>query len=283
MIKIEAPAKINLLLDILTRLPNGYHSLFMVMQSVSLYDTVEAEKAESGIILSCSEKSLPTNEKNLAYRAAQAFFDATGIAGGCTISVTKRIPLQAGLAGGSTDAAGVLRALNELFEAHLSTEELCSIGVKLGADVPFCLHGGTMLAQDIGQILSPLPALRDCFIVLAKPTQGVSTKEAYAAFDACTALHHPDDYGMLHALANRDFDGILSRTGNVFEQFVEVPERIVIKAVMRKHGCLCCCMSGSGPSVFGIFDEEEKACACVDELTQSFEQVYLTHPVPGTH
>lgn len=279
MIRIEAPAKINLLLDIIKRLPNGYHVLFMVMQAVSLYDTIEAEQAESGITLTCSEPTLPTDEKNLAYRAAQAFFESTGIKGGCTLAVTKRIPLQAGLAGGSTDAAGVLRALNLLFDTKLTTEELCRIGVKLGADVPFCLHGGTMLAQDIGQILSPLPRLKDCCIVLAKPTQGVSTGEAYAAFDECKDVRHPDDWGMLHALATEDFDGVVRRVNNVFEQFIEVPERIAIKTVMRRHGSLCCCMSGSGPTVFGLFDEEARAAACVAELKQSFEQVFLTHPV----
>ena len=279
MIRIEAPAKINLLLDIIKRLPNGYHVLFMVMQAVSLYDTIEVEKAKSGITLTCSEPSLPTDEKHLAYRAAQAFFDAAGIQSGCSVAITKRIPLQAGLAGGSADAAGVLRALNLLFDAGLTTEELCHIGVRLGADVPFCLHGGTMLAQDIGQILAPLPKLKDCFIVLAKPTQGVSTAEAYAAFDESTDVRHPDNWGMLHALATEDFAGVVSRTQNVFEQFIEVPERITIKSVMRRHGSLCCCMSGSGPTVFGIFDEEAKAAACVNELKQSFDQVYLTHPV----
>ncbi len=279
MIRIEAPAKINLLLDIIQRLPNGYHVLFMVMQAVSLYDTVEVEKADGGVTLTCSEPTLPTDGRNLAYRAAQAFFDATGIQSGCSIAVTKRIPLQAGLAGGSADAAGVLRALNLLFDAELSTDELCRIGVKLGADVPFCLHGGTMLAQDIGQILAPLPRLKDCSIVLAKPPRGVSTGEAYAAFDACQDVRHPDNWGMLHALAAEDFDGVVTRVNNVFEQFIEVPERIAIKAVMRRHGSRCCCMSGSGPTVFGVFDEEAKAAACADELKQSFDQVYLTHPV----
>ena len=279
MIRIDAPAKINLLLDIIKRLPNGYHMLFMVMQAVSLYDTIEVEEADSGIALTCSEPSLPTDEKNLAFRAAQAFFDCTGLSGGCSITVTKRIPLQAGLAGGSTDAAGVLRALNLLYETGLTTEALCRIGVRLGADVPFCLHGGTMLAQDIGQVLSPLPKLRDCFIVLAKPTQGVSTAEAYAAFDESENVRHPDNWGMLHALAAEDFDGVISRTQNVFEQFIEVPERIAIKSVMRSHGSRCCCMSGSGPTVFGIFDGEAQAKACVDELKQDFAQVYLTHPV----
>ena len=279
MIRIDAPAKINLLLDIIQRLPNGYHVLFMVMQTVSLYDTIEVEKADSGVSLTCSEPSLPTDERNLAYRAAQAFFDAAGIDGGCSVAITKRIPLQAGLAGGSTDAAGVLRALNLLYEAGLTTEELCRIGVQLGADVPFCLKGGTMLAQDIGQVLAPLPPLKDCFIVLAKPTQGVSTGEAYAAFDACRDVRHPDNWGMLHALAAEDFDGVVRRVNNVFEQFIEVPERITIKSIMRSHGSLCCCMSGSGPTVFGIFDDETKAKACTEELKKNFEQVYLTHPV----
>ncbi len=279
-LSLQAPAKINLLLDIICRLPNGYHSLFMVMQTVDLCDTVEVTLRDDGRInLTCSEAALPTNSKNIAYRAAEKFFEATGINCGADIALTKRIPFEAGLAGGSTDAAAVLKALNELCNTKLTVQQLCAIGVKLGADVPFCIRGGTMLAQDIGQVLSELPALKDCFIVLVKPEAGVSTKEAYAAFDSCNSIRHPDYTAMLHAAANSDFDGITANVGNVFEQFIEVPQRAEIKAIMRNHGSLACCMSGSGPTVFGIFGSEEKANECAAAIPEKLGKVFVTKPI----
>ena len=279
-IKLNAPAKINLLLDIISRLPNGYHNLFMVMQAVDLCDEVEVSLRDDGeICLECSEKALPTDSKNIAYRAAQNFFKATGKTQGADIKLNKKIPFAAGLAGGSTDAAAVLKALNILCETKLSNEDLCAIGVKLGADVPFCIKGGTMLAQDIGQVLSPLPKLKDCYIVLVKPDVDVSTKEAYEAFDTADYIRHPDCNAMLHAAANGDFDGIIKNVANVFEQFIEVPQRADIKAVMRDCGCLTCCMSGSGPTVFGIFDDEEKAIDCTEKMKEKYTKVYLTRPI----
>ncbi len=279
-ITLEAPAKINLLLDIINRLPNGYHSLFMVMQSVSLCDTVEVALREDGkISLTCSEPALPTDSKNIAYKAAQKFFEKTNLSLGADIHLTKRIPFAAGLAGGSTDAAAVLKALNILCETELTEDELCRIGVELGADVPFCIKGGTMLAQDIGQVLSPLPKLKPCHIVLVKPDTDVSTKEAYEAFDTCQSIRHPDCAAMLHAAANADFDSIVSKIGNVFEQFIDVPGRADIKAVMRNFGSLACCMSGSGPTVFGIFDSEEKANSCAEKLKEKYSKVFLTKPL----
>ena len=279
-ITLEAPAKINLLLDIICRLPNGYHSLFMIMQTVSLYDTVEVNLRNDGKIeLSCSESALPTDSRNIAYRAAQSFFEATGSKFGADISLTKRIPFAAGLAGGSTDAAAVLKALNSLCQTGLSDDELCAIGVKLGADVPFCVKGGTMLAQDIGQVLSPLPKLEGYYIVLVKPDVSVSTKEAYEAFDACGNIRHPNCLSVLHSAAKGDYKEVIANVGNVFEQFIEVPHRADIKAVMRSCGSLACCMSGSGPTVFGIFDDEAKAQKCVEMLKNDYGKVYLTQPV----
>ncbi len=277
---LEAPAKINLLLDIISRLPNGYHSLCMVMQTVDLCDTVEVALRDDGKInLTCSEAALPTDSRNIAYRAAENFFEATGVNKGADISLTKRIPFEAGLAGGSTDAAAVLKALNTLCGTALSTRELCAIGVKLGADVPFCICGGTMLAQDIGQVLSELPSLKKCFIVLVKPDVGVSTKEAYEAFDTAESIRHPDCNAMIHAAASSDFDGIINNVGNVFEQFIEVPQRAEIKAIMRNHGSLTCCMSGSGPTIFGIFDTEEKAEHCAAAIPAKLGKAYVTRPI----
>ena len=275
-IVINAPAKINLLLDIIKLLPNGYHSLFMVMQTVDLCDEVEVALRDDGkITLECSEKALPTDEKNIAYKAAVKFFEANNLNFGADIKLNKNIPFEAGLAGGSTDAAAVLKALNTLCDTKLTNEELCKIGVKLGADVPFCICGGTMLAQDIGQVLSPLPKLPDCYIVLVKPEAGVSTK----AIDSCENIRHPDCAAMLHAAANGDFTGMLENVGNVFEQFVEVPQRADIKAVMRECGCLACCMSGSGPTVFGVFDSKEKAENCVAKIPAKLGKAHLTKPI----
>lgn len=279
-IVINAPAKINLLLDIIKLLPNGYHSLFMVMQTVDLCDEVKVSLRDDGkITLECSEKALPTDEKNIAYKAAVKFFEVNNLSFGADIKLTKKIPFEAGLAGGSTDAAAVLKALNTLCETKLSNEELCKIGVKLGADVPFCIHGGTMLAQDIGQVLSPLPKLPECYIVLVKPEAGVSTKEAFAAFDSCENIRHPDCAAMLHAAANGNFEGIVANVGNVFEQFIEVPQRADIKAFMRECGSLACCMSGSGPTVFGIFDSKEKAEKCIEKIPDKLGRAYLTKPI----
>ena len=276
-----AAAKINLMLDILMKLENGYHSLFMLMQSVDLYDTVTVENSETGKIeISCSEKSLPCDKKNIAYKAADAFFKFTDIkCGGLKISIEKRIPFAAGMAGGSADAAAVISALNDIYSTALSHAQLCKIGLEVGADVPFCLTGGTCLAQNVGEILSVLPPLNECFIVLAKPEKGISTKEAFAAFDNCSQIRHLDTYGMLYAASKGDLYGICKRTKNVFEQLIEVPERVPIKAIMNRHGALSACMSGSGPTVYGVFDDESKAQAAAEALKSIVNNVYITKPV----
>lgn len=276
----NAAAKINLMLDIISTLPNGYHSLFMIMQSVSLFDTVSVEKtADGGIVLSSNEPDIPCDETNIAHKAATAFFNCNSIDDrNVSIHIEKRIPFAAGLAGGSADGAGVIAALNEIYDTKLSERELCAIGVKVGADVPFCLTGGTRLAQNIGEVLSPLPDLRDCYIVLAKPEAGVSTGPAYAEFDK-NGVRHLNTDGMLFAAANGDFEGICAKTGNVFEQLIEVPDRVPIKTVMYEYGAVCACMSGSGPTVFGIFNEEKQAESACKKLKEKYKQVYVCQPV----
>ncbi len=276
----NAAAKINLMLDIISTLPNGYHSLFMIMQSVSLFDTVTVEKtSDGGIILSSNVPEIPCDETNIAHKAAVAFYNYTGIDDkNISIHVEKRIPFAAGLAGGSADGAGVIAALNDIYKTNLTERELCSIGVKVGADVPFCLTGGTRLAQNIGEVLSLLPDLKDCFIVLAKPDIGVSTGPAYAEFDKQGVRHLKTD-SMLFAAANGDFDAICSKVGNVFEQLIEVPQRVDIKKIMYDNGALCSCMSGSGPTVFGIFNDKNQADKACESLKEKFEQVYVCQPV----
>ena len=279
--KLKAAAKINLMLDILGSTTDGYHTLFMIMQSISIFDivTVDITGNKNEISLSCSEPSLPCNEKNIAYKAADRFFNETGIKNpGVHIDIEKHIPFAAGLAGGSADAAATLVGLNEILSAKLSVEELCNIGVKIGADVPFCIKGGTMLAMDIGGVLAPLPPIGNKYYVLIKPDQSVSTKEAYNAFDTAEKIFHPDDTGMLRALATGNEDAVYPLIANVFEQFVEVPDRASIKATMRKHDALAYCMSGSGPSVYGIFDSPVKAKACTEDLKKKYNNVFLCAP-----
>jgi len=280
-IKINAAAKINLFLDILALLPNGYHSLFMVMQSVGFYDTVELEQAKGNkITLTCSENALPTDETNIAHKAAMAFFKAAGVENkGLKIHIEKRIPFAAGLAGGSADAAAVIAGLNKLYDTGLEKKQLREIGLSVGSDVPFCITGGTMLVQDVGGVLSPLPALPLCYIVLAKPESGVSTKGAYKTYDEFGYIHHLDTVNMLHKAASADLKSICEACGNVFEECIEVPERVDIKSVMRKHGALCSQMSGSGPTVFGIFEEKHIAEACAEELKRLVKDVYVCEPV----
>lgn len=283
-ITVKAAAKINLMLDILEKLPNGYHSLWMIMQSVSVYDRVSVEKETSGgITISCSEDGIPTDERNIAYKAAEKFFDFCSEEDrNIHITIEKNIPHAAGLAGGSADGAAVITALDSLYEKNLPVKKLCQIGVKVGADVPFCIQGGTMLAQDIGQVLSQLPDMPSCFFVLAKPQQGVSTAEAYAAVDSMN-LRHPDAHTMFRSVVDGDLNGIAKSLGNVFEQAVDVHERVSIKEIMRNNDAMGCCMSGSGPTVFGIFENSENAEKCAQELSKKIKGITVHVCTPAEY
>lgn len=280
-VKVKAYAKINLMLDIISTRKDGYHDLFMIMQSINLYDTVTISETKSKkITITCNIDDIPLDEKNIAYKAADAFFKANKIKNkGINIDIVKRIPHQAGLAGGSADGAAVLVALNELLGTNLSDDELCDIGVKIGADVPFCIKGGTLLAQGIGDVLHKVKPLRKCFILIAKPDYGVNTGKAYALFDSNGKVHTPDKFGMLCAMQNRDLNEICAKMENVFEQFIEVPNKVDIKEVMRNNDALGVCMSGSGPTVFGIFDEKEKAEKAGNELAAYAKDIAVTTPV----
>ena len=249
---VNAYAKINLMLDINYKRTDNYHDLFMIMQSVGIYDTVTVEKIKGrNIEISCNIDDIPLNEKNIAHKAATAFFKANKIRNtGIHIDIVKRIPHAAGLAGGSADGAAVIVALNQIYETCLSDDELCDIGVKIGADVPFCIKGGTLLSQGIGEVLSMVKPLRRCYILLAKPDCSVNTGMAYSQFDEFGKTHTPDQLGMLKAIQSRDLKDISSRLENVFEQFIEVQNRINIKEIMRNNNALGTCMSGSGPTIF---------------------------------
>lgn len=279
--KIKAYAKINLMLDILGTLPNGYHNLWMIMQSVSLYDTVTVEKNDSGeITLSCSKVGIPLDEKNIAHKAAKAFFEYTGIKNcGIHIHIEKKIPSEAGLAGGSADGAAVIKALNEIFSAGLNDRQMCRIGKKIGADVPFCIMGGTCLAQNIGEVLSPLPDIPEYYFVLAKPQMGVSTKEAFSLVDTAGYIKRPKKDEMLISAANEDFENMLKLAANVFEQVIEVPERVEIKKIMRENNAKLALMSGSGPTVYGVFEDKKDAQNCAEKLKTIIKDVFVATPV----
>lgn len=280
-IKVKAYAKINLMLDIVAKRADGYHDLFMIMQSIGLYDTVTVTRTKSKkITISCNIEDIPLDERNIAYKAASEFFKSTKIKNeGINIDIIKRIPHAAGLAGGSADGAGVLVALNELTGAELTDDELCNIGVKIGADVPFCIRGGTLLAQGIGDVLNKVKPLKRCFILIAKPDVSVNTAYAYKQFDECNKVHTPDKLGMLCAMQGRDIADISSRMENVFEQFIDVPNKVDIKSIMRENGALGVCMSGSGPTVFGIFNDKTKAHTAAKMLDTYAKDIAVTVPV----
>lgn len=280
-VKVKAYAKINLMLDIINRRNDGYHDLFMIMQSVGVYDTVTVTEDKSkAISISCAEEGIPLDSRNIAWKAAEAFFAATKRKNrGIHIDIIKRIPHAAGLAGGSADGAAVIVALNKIYKTNLSDEKLCNIGVKIGADVPFCITGGTRLAQGIGEVLHKVKPLRRCYIVLAKPDFGVNTGHAFKQFDCFGKTHTPDKLGMLCAMQSRDLDAICAKMENVFEQFIEVPNRIDIKEVFKKNNAKGFCMSGSGPTVFGIFAEKENAENAARELKSYAKDIMLCLPV----
>ncbi len=280
-LKLKATAKINLGLDVLRRREDGYHDLRMVMQSVYLYDQIEMAKCrEMGITVSSNLSFLPTGPDNLVYKAAKLLTDEFGLRQGVKIHLKKYIPVAAGLAGGSSDAAAVLVGMNRLFRLGLSRTELMARGVKIGADVPYCIMRGTALAEGIGDVLTPLPDAPDAFVVLAKPPVHVSTAFVYGNLRAEQLTYHPDIDGQIKAIRNRDLRKMAEQMGNVLET-VTVPAYPVIEEIkecMKKHGAMNAIMSGSGPTVFGLFDDEKTARAAYGELDQSSlaKNVFLT-------
>ena len=282
-LKLNAYAKINLGLDVIGRLPNGYHEVKMIMQSVGICDELTFEKQPSGITVTTDSGELPTDENNLIYRAAKLLLDTCAVKEGVRIHLTKRIPIAAGMAGGSTDAAATLKAVNQLFRFGKSKEELMELGVKIGADVPYCILGGTALAEGIGERLTPLPPMPDCHLLVAKPDINVSTKYVYTTLDAAPILFHPDIDGMTAAIFAGDLTGITAKLGNVLET-VTVPAHPIISKIKEKFlelGSDGVLMSGSGPTVFGIFSDKtaaEKAYASMKQSSLA-GQVFLTTPV----
>lgn len=277
----RAYAKINIGLDVLRRRADGYHEVKMIMQTVDIYDELVLERRkEPGIELRMDNSELPSGGDNLICRAADLLFLEKKITGGVNISLTKRIPIAAGMAGGSADAAAALRGVNELFDLGYSLTELQALGVGLGADIPYCLTGGTMLSEGIGEILTPLPAPPAAHLVIAKPDINVSTAFVYGNLHADSLAWHPDIDGMIAALQKGDLDGITGRLGNVLETVTVKAHPVIeqIKELLRKQGAENALMSGSGPTVFGIFKEKETAARAAEAVERGrlAKQIFVT-------
>lgn len=280
-IELRALAKINLGLDVLGKRENGYHDVRMVMQSIYLYDDVKIEKTgEPGISLVTNLGFLPTGEGNLAYRAAKLLMDEFEIEEGVKISLNKHIPVAAGLAGGSSNAAAVLFGINQIFRLGLSQKELMERGVSLGADVPYCIMRGTVLAEGIGEELSVLPPMPKCTVLIAKPPVSVSTKVVYEALDAKEIAVHPDIDGIIDGLKKKSLKDVAACMGNVLED-VTIPMHPVIEDIkneMKASGALNAMMSGSGPTVFGLFESRAAAREAQRRIREKSltRQVYVT-------
>ena len=280
-IRLKAYAKVNLGLDVLRKREDGYHEVRMIMQSVDIYDSIEMKKInDAKIIVETNLKFLPTNQDNLVYKAAKLLFDTYNLPGGLEINLRKYIPVAAGMAGGSTDAAAVLYGINRMYELNLSLEELMEHGVKIGADVPFCLMRGTVLAEGIGEKLTKLKAAPDCHVVIAKPPYGVSTKWVYTTLKADEIEEHPDIDALLRAIEEGDLHKLAASMGNVLEPVTKTEHRSIgeIEDIMKEEGALNALMSGSGPTVFGLFEDKEDAMRALDRIQQAqlAKQVYLT-------
>ena len=273
-----APAKLNLTLEVGEKQADGYHAVQSVMSCAALYDEITLESGMGGeITMDCDCAQLPCDDTNLCIRAARLFFRKTGaVCDGLHISLVKRIPMQAGLGGGSADAAAVLRGLRRMYAPQLSVEELCRIGERVGSDVPYCVFGGTALAEGRGEILTRLAPIPECWAVLCKPDFPISTPELFGCVDAKKLTSHPDTPGMCESLERGDLNGVLRRVYNVFEAVLpeKYSEVFVIKDKLLDLGALSTCMTGSGPTVFGLFDNAAGAAQTAERLRREYPQTF---------
>lgn len=280
-ISVKALAKINLGLDVVGKREDGYHEVCMVMQTIHLFDRLDISKNRSGqITMETNLSFLPTNENNLVYKAAKLLTDEFEIKDGIHVQLQKHIPVAAGMAGGSTDAAAVLYGMNRIFELGLTREQLMERGVKIGADVPYCVMRGTALAEGIGEKLTKLPPMVKCPVLIAKPQISVSTKFVYDNLKLNSDTKHPDIKKLVTDIKEKDLYKVAGDMGNVLET-VTIPAYPVIAEIkehMKEHGALNAMMSGSGPTVFGLFDKEETAAEAYEAMKASglAKQVYLT-------
>lgn len=275
MLYVKAPAKINLTLDVLHKRPDNYHEIEMIMTTVDLADRIGLKATESGIHIESADRFVPNDSRNLAYQAAQLLKDKFHIKSGVIISLDKQIPVAAGLAGGSSDAAATLKGLNQLWQLNLSLDELAELGAQIGSDVSFCVYGGTALAKGRGEIIQELPTPPNCWVILAKPTIGVSTADVYGAFDVAKA-EHPNTQEMIQALTDGDYQAMCDNLGNALESVTLnlYPEVAQIKEQMKKFGADAVLMSGSGPTVFGLVQQEARIPRIYNGLRGFCAEVY---------
>ncbi|EKU40793.1 4-(cytidine 5'-diphospho)-2-C-methyl-D-erythritol kinase [Lysinibacillus sp. HST-98] len=276
MLYVKAPAKINLTLDVLYKRPDNFHEVEMVMTTVDLADRISLESREDGVIqITSTDNFVPNDHRNFAYQAARLIKDTYGIRQGVSITIEKEIPIAAGLAGGSSDAAATLKGLNELWDLGLSIDELAELGAKIGSDVSFCVYGGTALATGRGEKIKELPAPPNCWVVLAKPKIGVSTAEVYGGLKV-EGLQHPNTQQMIQAIETKDYELLCSSLGNVLETvtFKLHPEVVMLKEQMKRFGADATLMSGSGPTVFGLVDSEARVSRIYNGLRGFCEEVY---------
>ena len=281
IVKRKAYAKVNLALDVVRRREDGYHEVRMIMQTVGIFDVLTfTAQEEPGIIVRTDKEELLGDENNLIYKAARLVMDSYPGCGGVKIELQKNIPMAAGMAGGSTDAAAVFHGMNELFQLGMSVEEMCSLGVGIGADIPYCIQGKTALSEGIGEILTKIKDAPPCFVLIAKPDIDVSTKYVYENLHVEELDRHPDIDGMREAIEKGDLQGMAERMENVLETVTvrKYPVIEKIKEAMKEEGALNALMSGSGPTVFGVFDEEGKAKAAFEKLkgTSLARDVFLS-------
>lgn len=278
---IRANAKINLSLDIVGKRDDGYHLLEMVMQSIDLHDDVQLEEIEEGIVLACDKNYIPLDNRNIAYKAAELLIRTYGIKKGVSIKINKNIPVAAGLAGGSTDAAAVLKGMNELFKLNLTEEELMALGLRLGADVPFCIKGGTCLCTGIGEKIEVLEPFKDQIVLLVKPPFGVSTREAYGGFELDKIKKHVETKKLISAMNSLDLTLMNYHMRNLLENVILRKHPMVknLKQNLMRLGAKTSLMSGSGPTVYGIFDDLEKAKNAMVFFDKGGNEVILTKTI----
>lgn len=279
--KVKAYGKINIALDVIGKREDGYHLLRMIMQTVNIYDELEFEKSEQGIKITSNKSFVPTDNRNLVYKAIELFCNTYNVEKAISVHIEKNIPVEAGMAGGSADAAAALKAMRDLYRPEISDKELMELGVKIGADVPYCIKGGTALCEGIGEVITELKPFKDKLLVVVKPNFGVSTIATYKGFKLSEVKHHPKVDELIAAMDRDDLRYVADNMMNLLELVTlkEHEEISRIKEFMCTEGALGSMMSGSGPTVFGFFDNEEKANNCAEKLKDKYKEVFVTSTI----
>ena len=281
----KAPAKINLAIDVLRKRPDGYHDVVMIMQSVALYDTITVKPIRGGkITVTTDSNFVPVGSDNIVYKVAELLKNKYNVKDGVEIQIEKNIPVAAGLAGGSTDAAATIKLLNKAWGLKMSKVEVLEIAKKIGSDVPFCIEGGTALAEGLGEKLTSIKPLPECFILLAKPEINISAKEVYEGIDIEEIKERPDIKGMIENLNKGNLPDVASKLCNVLENVTvkKCPQIPNIKEKLIEYGALGSVMSGSGPTVFGIFDDQSKAYYAYDHVKSMVNEIFVVKTFSGS-